>query len=423
MSQRFSRLIFAVVPGLLALGGCSSHRQLAVQAVDFNLTVEKAQNEMLLLNVIRAKDRLPMYMTGIASLSGNVSTSFSAGVPGTYISSKGIGIDTITRSVTPSPGAAISANPTFSLAVLDTQEFMRGFLAPVSTDLLAYYWNRGWPLDLLMYLLVQEVEIVPQGGGPTQVLRNYPDSADTNLDGVKSFGSWLQKFLAGNPRLVNVTTWANVGPPLLKDSVSDAGKLIQITKEGMRLCPFQEQDKDFYQLQSSRTELRFAREPESGPSKACNPKETATVAPDAGKIDTTLEDSKTASFVLRSPEGLVYYLGELMRVANRSKSPKIAYLCIQGHMQPIFVAFPTGRCKDTQVQADAGRGGYSVPQSLEPGDEKECKEGELQLVDATSEKSCEGGRSMQALRLLSQLMSLQKSAKDMPSAAVVRLIN
>src|SRR5262249_38405229 len=135
MSQRFPRLVFVVVSGAFALGGCSSHRQLAVQAVGFNLTVAKAPNEMLLLNLIRAKDRLPMYMTGIASLSGNVSTALSASVPGAYSYSKGIGIDTITRSTTPSAGAAISANPSFSLAVLDTQEFMKGFLSPVNTDL------------------------------------------------------------------------------------------------------------------------------------------------------------------------------------------------------------------------------------------------------------------------------------------------
>ena len=76
MSQRIMRLGFAAVSSLLIVSGfsgCSSHRQLATQDVDFNLTVEKAQNEMLLLNVIRAKDRLPMYMTGIVlmlSLSG-----------------------------------------------------------------------------------------------------------------------------------------------------------------------------------------------------------------------------------------------------------------------------------------------------------------------------------------------------------------
>jgi hypothetical protein len=47
-----------------------------------------------------------------------------------------------------------------------------------------------------------------------------------------------------------------------------------------------------------------------------------------------------------------------------------------------------------------------------------CSRGALEL----REPSCESGRSMQALRLLSQVMSLQKSAKDLPTPALVRVI-
>src|SRR3954465_9721423 len=112
MSQRFSRLILAVVSGLLAFG-CSSHRQLATQAVSFNLTVERAQNEMLLLNVIRAKDRLPMYISSISGLTGNVQTTLTGGLGNTYTDAAARAktaaaapsatvTDTLTRAYTPS---------------------------------------------------------------------------------------------------------------------------------------------------------------------------------------------------------------------------------------------------------------------------------------------------------------------------------
>jgi hypothetical protein len=87
--------------------------------------------------------------------------------------------------------------------------------------------------------------------------------------------------------------------------------------------------------------------------------------------------------------------------------------------QPLFVALPAGLCKETLLEADTGRGGFSVP-SGQVGALAPCEEGESRLEDATK---CEPGRSMQSLRLLSQLMSLQKSAKDLPSTAVVRVIN
>lgn len=441
MSQRILRLGFAAVSGLLVFGGCSSHRQLATQAVDFNLTVEKAQNEMLLLNVVRAKDRLPMYMTGISSLNGNFSTSFSAGsgVSNTHSREREpTVVDTLTRAATASANAAVSANPSFSLAVLDTQEFMRGFLTPIPMDMLGYYWSQEWPRALLLYLLVQRVEI-ESPGRETLVVRNYPDSTDPGLRDLKTFGCALRDFLGRNPRFETRSFKDEVGPPLLKDSVSDVSKLIQVTKEGYELS--KDAEKDSYHLRRTRTEQHFAlnAEPSYGQSSTCDgadpisgpapPSKTgATVAEaepyqqsaDAGKVRLTLADSKTLTFVLRSPEALLYYLGELMRVANRKDSPKIPYICIQHHFQPLFVALPAGRCPGAQVEVNGGRGRFSVPAVSDDGAPEPCDDGDIHLEDANR---CDAGRSMQALRLVSQIMSMQKSAKDLPSPGVVRLLN
>jgi hypothetical protein len=210
-------------------------------------------------------------------------------------------------------------------------------------------------------------------------------------------------------------------------------------------------NQDLYQLQRIRTELRFKLDdpepsssgdakqdmdcgkPSSDPAKpAASAAGTTTPdvsqyeqTPAAGKIRATLPDSTTLTLVLRSPEGLVYYLGELMRVANANRKddfPKVPYFCLQGHSQPLFVARPAGsdRCIESLLEADAGRGRFSIPAPGQSSELAECKEGEIRFEMATK---CEPGRSMQALRLLSQLMSLQKSAKDLPSTAVVRVIN
>ncbi|HEX4965655.1 MAG TPA: hypothetical protein VF173_32895 [Thermoanaerobaculia bacterium] len=439
MSQRIPRLVFAAVSGLLAFGGCSSHRQLATQAVDFNLTVEKAQNEMLLLNVIRAKDRLPMYMTGIASLSGNFQTSFSTGTGLSYSHSA----STMTRGATASASATLSANPSFSLAVLDTQEFMRGFLNPINLDMLGYYWSQEWPRPLLLYLLVQRAEIESPAG--TLVLRNYPDSTDAGLGELTRFGCAVRDFLARNPGLKTKTFLDDVGPQLPETAVSDVAKLIQISQGGFQLG--KGSAPGTYQLKRTRTEQHFTLEdkPAFHPSSGCGDADLISIltkptgagakaegspaAPEtyqdsaaAGKIRVTLGDSKTTlTLVLRSPEALLYYLGELTRVANRKESPKIPYVCIQHRFQPLFVALPAGRCQGSQVVADAGKGRFSVPAVSDDGlTEGKCDDGDIRLEDANH---CEAGRSMHTLRLLSQILSMQKSAKDLPSTGVVRLLN
>ncbi len=460
MSRRFARLVVIIVSVFaLAAGGCSSHRQLATQAVGFNLAVEKSQNEMLLLNVIRAKDRLPMYVTGISSMNGNFQTTLSSSVGASLSRAKGhvpAGLDTITRGVTPSATATLSTNPTFTLAVLDTQEFMRGFLAPVDKDTLAYYWDQGWRPELLLYLLVQRVEIEVKSPGQSPqafVFENYPDSEQKVPNKLKDFGCWLHGFLAQKPRIAQAVVPESIGPPLSKDAVGDVAKLVQVAKEGMLLTKVA--DQDAYQLQRPRTDLRFTLDeprqdalawisscgkesslaPETLAEKPRNPKDLRQqyyqfLANAKGKMGVTqqgpaTDTTVTFTFILRSPEALVYYLGELTRVANQSGSSRIPYICIQGRYQPLFVALPAGRCEDPLLATDSGRGSFAVPPALTAGTaganlscDEEHDAGEVRF----EEVGCESGRSMQALRLLSQLMSLQKSAKDLPSTAVVRLI-
>ncbi len=455
MSQRIMRLGFAAVSSLLVFSGCSSHRQLATQAVDFNLTVEKAQNEMLLLNVIRAKDRLPMYMTGISSLNGNFSTSLSAGsgVSNTHSRQREPSVvDTLTRGATASLGTAVSANPSFSLAVLDTQEFMRGFLMPIPMDMLGYYWSQEWPRALLLYLLVQRVEIEFPNGG-IQVLRNYPNSASTELKDLKTFGCTLRDFLARNPRFEAKALRQDVGPPLSEAAFNDVTKLIQVSRDGYELS--RDSGQSSYQLRKIQTEKHFALNdkpsydknttdfpdakyvkscedadpisaaaPPSGDAKTgklAGEQEPYQQAAAAGMIRVQLTGLKSLTLVLRSPEALLYYLGELARLANRKEFPKIPYICIQNRFQPLFVALPSGRCQGSQVEVNGAGGKFSVPAASEDTIAKSyCDEGDIRIDDANQ---CDAGRSMQALRLVSQIMSMQKSAKDLPTDGVVRLLN
>ncbi|MEA2601363.1 MAG: hypothetical protein QOF89_2355 [Acidobacteriota bacterium] len=452
MSQRSSRLIFAVLSGLLAFGGCSAHRQLATQAVSFNLTVEKAQNEMLLLNVIRAKDRLPMYVTGISSLSGNFQTSLTSSLGTSLSRLRGhvpAGTDSITRGVAPSASATMSANPSFSLAVLDTQEFMKGFLYPIEKDLFAYYWDQGWRPELLLYLLVQRVEIEVKIGNATQtfVFENYPESEpkdpEKDLKNLEHFGCWLNEFLAQKPRIIEVVVSEDIGPPVSNSTVAEVTKLMQIATSGFFL---KDLGSGNFQLQRQQTDRRFTLEAPHQDSLARILKCSGLHEPDgeqtnlmnqqnyyqflAGaktKMGVTQQDSATApaiTLVLRSPEALVYYLGELARVANRSDSPKVPYVCIQGYYQPLFVALPAGHCEDSLLEVDSGRGSFAVPVSAAEADKTLlCNEGDVGKIRFDVGVQCESGRSLHALNLLSQLISLHKSAKDLPATAVVRVLD
>lgn len=480
--------VFAIaLMATVTLCGCSAHQRLATQAVNFNLAVEKAQNEMLLLNVVRAKDRLPMYLTGMSTLSGNVQTTLSATVGGSYTRAKGStksmmpsATDMLTHAYTPSAMASEVENPSYTLAVLDTQEFMLGFLSPVAKGTLAYYWNQGWPPELLLYLLVNRVELVKQIvkdgkiiDGPKFVLNNYPKADDPSLKDMKCFGRWVRReFLARNPQVDAVAQPEDIGPPLTSDEVRDLDDLVKAAKEGLALT--KDETKETFQLQRKKEDIRFTFPPPPEISAEAKRAEKAKLAEEdmrtnEGKLckdlvdflaqedhqkgnnqngpnekdssskgkynqayvqsyfkelaaDNTrigmVSDSMKINFVLRSPEALLYYLGELTRVANRQSSPQVPYVCIQEHLQPLFLALPAGTCKETFVDADIGRESFSIPAKDLNRLTDSCEAGQLRF----EAPDCDTGRSMQTLRLLSQVMSLQKSAKDLPTTTLVRVI-
>jgi hypothetical protein len=471
------RFLVLALMATVVLSGCTVHQRLATQAVNFNLAVEKAQNEMLLLNVVRAKDRLPMYLTGMSSLTGNVQTTVSATAGGTYTRVKGSTGSTgsmtaadsstsstagnmvsgmLTHTYMPSAMASEMENPTYTLSVLDTQEFMQGFMSPLSKNIFAYYWNQGWPPEVLLYFLAEAVE-VKEGDSKPVTYKNYPDTSDSNLCELVKFGAVVQHFLALRPTLQQASESTDIGPRLPSQNLLDLDKLVKLAKEELSLT-YNKKD-DSYQLQRMQPVVKFdlagtdpskhtckpspldpCQEPPS--TDPCNLYPPEDHSKDESKIDYSayvyrLDDKKaqmksaqpdktTITFVLRSPEALLYYLGELSRVENREILTKVVpEVCIQQRFQPLFIALAgANACPGALLSTESTQGTYSIP-ALDPDSSREkCNPGELQLK---SEKDkpwpvCNAGRSMQAFRLLNQVMALQKSAKDFPAPALVRVI-
>ena len=64
-----------------SLAGCAMlpKERIASTTTDYNLVVERVQNEMLLLNIVRASKRRPMYFTGFNLLRGSLSYNFQTG--------------------------------------------------------------------------------------------------------------------------------------------------------------------------------------------------------------------------------------------------------------------------------------------------------------------------------------------------------
>src|SRR5262249_24663340 len=171
----FNRTGRVVVAFLLAQGLCAGAviDNYSGRAVDYNREAEQAQEQVLLLNIVRASLRRPMQFTSLQSITGsaNVSASVAGGTTDVrqtpYLSqfpnlvqSTNIGT-ALSRiaTATASGNASMGGSATFTVPVLDTQEFYQGLLAPAPFQVFAYSLQQGFPPQLLAALFVLKVEI------------------------------------------------------------------------------------------------------------------------------------------------------------------------------------------------------------------------------------------------------------------------
>jgi hypothetical protein len=454
---RTGRAVAALGFAALATQGCITHRNIATSAITFNKAVEEAQNQMLLLNALRASERRPMYITGISQVTGSVHTDVGVGLSIPFGKDKDLNSASL--------GANYSESPTFSVPVLDTQEFVQGFLTPIKTGSLAYYWDQGWPRSLLMHLLVQRIKVraeTPSSDGKPPHseeydFENYPDASDESLCQFRKFGRIVGEYLGLDPELGGPRFENRISPPrkleplLTREQLGDLDNLIAADKAGYQI----EKEGDLYRVHQQSSALALvvgnldsllaAARREKQPGRLCSQgrQETEamtdqdTAGDEEGVAGTTAqlrqvrgqvttysegEDQKgtgqpkvTVELFLRSPEAVLYYLGQLVRF--ETKWPKAPDICVQGRRLPIFVGRERGLdCLSGPVLVTYEGRRYLIPD--ETGEGEDCNE----ATGSGIPLGCTAGRSMQALSLLNQLIGLQKSAKDLPSTGIVRTI-
>ena len=127
-----------------------------------------------------------------------------------------------------------------------------------------------------------------------------------------------------------------------------------------------------------------------------------------GKASSAERESKA---VLRSPEGVIYFLGEVVRAElDNDKNAVSVDICPATANTPLrsaklfYVREATSEDANPHLGVTYDNKRYVVPRL------------------ANDKDSCEGQRTMHVLSLVSQLVQMQKSGKDLPTPAIVRLI-
>lgn len=432
-----------------AVTGCSFSGQIAEHAVAYNKSVAQSENEMLLLNIMRASQQQPMYFTRVSELTGALEANLSSSLEVPF---GGDAMDIFTAMFSVS-GAS---KPTYNVEVLDSKEFYNGFLKPIDFDTFSLFVASGWPIKTLINALVEEAEVYVDGpedkvqttckiiANPDQM--KQPKKADYYPQQMMGY---LSTLLSESRSVTRQSTRKPFGRPLPISSVSDIAALADLREAGLEPVdpddlvkesknPSDPENKNadatqetpgdesngFVQLVfasetvtfgSPKTEankdfLARADKAFSKPSGGfCGDKPRNDEEPKRAKIeiikDAAESEEKTLPFVatltLRSARGVLYALGEMVNLRQAARSVTIS--TIEPDKLGYFHVASGGPPPPDAISTHFNGKAYWIPTDM----------GRTRKI---------GRETRRLLALAQQVFSLNSAAEDAPTTQTIRFI-
>ncbi|NML18747.1 hypothetical protein [Azohydromonas caseinilytica] len=412
--------------------GCTT-APLVQSAVSANLVQEEAHNKLLALNVARAVHRMPMHFTQISALR-SAPYGFGLGIPGIG-AEFALGADAAnTLTLRPS----LNASQNVDVTVLNEQDFFRGITTPLKSALLLYYLDQGWPMAVLLPLFVQSIEFFDENNQLKERVRNSPGGG-AEFDRFRELVATLFHCeIDGTPTgefvyYTGVLAGAQLSDPVGAAAARTAGlvpvaqgkivtaekdaaggfqlaadngdlSLTMVNKPGSTSCDQYKfrtgaaQDQSRVVSSMVATSRAGVDRPEAGEAQGATTRAGAPVpsAPAAGAP--TAADKVNARLVLRSPEAMVYYLGELVRQQNESGRALLFPGSVSRDADFVLfdmpLAAPARSVFSFEYQGDT----YHVPRYA---------------LD---------NRTVHVLSLLTQIIGLQNRGTTSPATANVRIV-
>ena len=439
---------FAAVLSLLMLAGCQS-AVMSDQTIAYNEAVADSTNQFFLLNVLRARDRFPLYYT---RSTGNSASGSAGGA---------ISTDIENWHFLPTIGATAGGGNAVSLANLDDQKFMRGVLTPVPLSTLGFYVDQGWPKEVVMQMFINSMEIdrdlvgemaarfddrcdlgrhtgycdtrrplgadgepMPrpsaylrnrclEGSDKTVTFHNDPSDADGSL----CFRAMLRVLISLGLGVSTRDEYTVVVPNLPPASAHNleglsnaaAAKLVVARRKDGDFAVCSKDEVSSFTLDPDAfaagvaTAGGFFDRPNLATTSLSSNLPTSCAAAASPAPAAAGAEPPVFSFTTRSLDSMLYYLGEDLRAGD-------SVTIWTGHHAPRLAEIPlfmVERGSSHELVGIDYRGShYAIPDQC--GDDMTCEQQH---------------RSLQVLSLLNQIWGLQKEASEAPTVPVVSVIN
>lgn len=336
--MRFAILTAALCLGLAGCAAADHHRQrerealtrrIAADSIAYNEAYSGAMSGQILLNILRARDRLPrqyMSMSGFTNADPD-SRGASVDVGGIPLNDFGdqwgfLGF---------SGSRSTTLEPEYKVEPLATEAYRAIVLNPTRTDVFAQYWSSGWSRDMVLLLAVQALQVEPLArGAAPEVLNNSASTIRGNCADLQAGGGCA--FVRAVRDLVDATY--RQGSVVIETRESG---------EGRGIC-------GLIAAYAPASPIYRTPDPENG---YCAPK--------------IVVSDRLYTLALRSLDGMVFYVGELLRAdpnAPNSESALLARVNIAAPgipggapSVPIFRVLLAGEGSDEAFAARATYGG------------------------------------------------------------------
>jgi hypothetical protein len=308
-----------------------------------------------------------------------------------------------------SPTVGLQNNPVVALGGLETQAFTRGMLTPVDPKIVQQLLDEGIDPRLVLILFFSEVQ-VPGGG---TLLNGFACGDLTNPECYRPLFRYLDvinRIDTNNIRLHSFTELRPVGPPSAATAVGGAKDIAGIDPTKFKLLRIPRgPDVGKYQLYS-------VSEPKLTLCSGFGGKRVLTLShlpsPACSSDPVVLPDDSTRSpphqqLTIRSAYQIIQFLGQILNLqAADARDDRClvvradsARSCLSG---------------DVLFQVNSPRGPAVVS--------TEFRGDRYTIVDGGCQQTFPCDHSTQVLAILTLLINWNKDAKDIPSPAIVSLI-
>ena len=232
---------------LALLAGCSFAPFIHSDSLDFDDTIASVSNELLVTNILRARDHAPLHFANLSALRAQFQATASAQAVFPFgnfsrtapVVASGTGAGSSATRASNTDILQLQTAPSFDFSPLDTQEFTRGILSPIDPAVVKYYFDGDIPQELLLFLFVSRVtpgkpSFRALNGPTTGAAANAaaaPDEQDLVNDPerpekFKQFAAWVRALFGDyrDSRVIVANSYVRqIGPPIVGSTSGKEG--------------------------------------------------------------------------------------------------------------------------------------------------------------------------------------------------------